>query len=154
MENLTTCKCKGKCKNNRCTCKKNKRPCSDACKCKDCQNPYNGVDVENLHICTLDNIEAYKKADKSVLKMEIELPCECEKVAVELLVRAEGYDCSVCEENYYYSICREDVAQDSTTWHCEDCGTCRHWREWHCDTCKRCTYGVTLPCNGCGAFAH
>ena len=67
VKETTTCKCKGKCQNNRCVCKKNRQPCSKECKCKDCQNPYNGVKVEELHICTLDNIETYKKASKENL---------------------------------------------------------------------------------------
>lgn len=151
MENTTTCKCKGKCKNNRCACKKNRRPCSEDCQCKDCQNPYNGIKVEELHTCTLDNIISYKEASKEQLQRKVELPCGCEEVEIELLLRAEGYDCSECSENYYYSICWDDVAQDSTTWHCEICRTCRDWREWHCDNCNKCTYGVTMACEHCGA---
>ena len=144
-----TCKCKGKCKNNRCACKKNRRPCSEDCKCQDCQNPYNGINVEELHICTLDNIQAYKNADEATLKTMVALPCGCEEAPIDLLLRTKGYDCSKCNENYYYSICWEDVAQDSTTWHCEICRTCRDWREWHCPNCNKCTYGVTLPCQNC-----
>ncbi len=149
MEKHTVCKCKGKCENNRCKCKKNRQPCSEDCKCEGCKNPYNGVDVDNLHICTLDAIEQYKKLTPEVLNKKYELPCECEKVALKDLL--DDYSCSKCEEVYYFSFCWVDIVQDSTTWHCEDCRACRNWREWHCENCNKCTYGVTLPCEGCGA---
>lgn len=149
METKTTCNCKGQCKNNRCACRKNRQPCSENCNCKNCQNPYNGVDVEGMHICTLDAIEVYKAVTEAQLNELIELPCGCEEVAVKDLI--DDYDCSECGEAYYYSFCWGEVAQDSTTWHCEICKTCRDWREWHCDNCNKCTYGVTLPCENCGA---
>jgi len=147
----TTCKCKGKCKNNRCACRKNKRPCSKECKCQDCQNPYNGVDVEKLSPCTLDNIEKYLRYSKEKLERKVELPCGCEEVEIGVMLEEGEYTCSKCDEYYYYSICWGDVAQDNCSWHCEVCRTCRDWREWHCDNCNKCTYGVSSPCEHCGS---
>jgi len=136
MEEKTQCNCKGKCKNNRCSCKKNRQPCSEECNCKDCQNPYNGVEVEGMHICSLDSVEQYKNLTEKELNTVHPLPCE--------------YSCSKCGEVYYFSFCWHEIAQDNCTWHCEVCKTCRDWREWHCENCNKCTYGVTLPCDTCG----
>ncbi len=147
----TSCKCKGQCKNNRCSCRKNRQPCSEDCKCKNCTNPYNGVAVEKLHICVLDNIETYKELTQEHFDYEYELPCECEKVPLKDILN--GYSCSKCSEYYYMSFCWSEVAQDSTTWHCDICKTCRDWREWHCPNCNRCTYGISLPCSRCGSHS-
>lgn len=149
MENKTTCKCKGKCQNNRCTCRKNRKPCTKECKCEDCQNPYNGVDVEGIHICILDAIDIYKKLTEADLNQLYELPCECEKVALKDAL--DEFSCSKCDEIYYFSFCWGEIVQDSTTWHCEVCKSCRDWREWHCENCNKCTYGVTIPCEHCGS---
>ena len=148
IEEKSRCNCKGKCKNNRCACKKNRKPCSEECNCKDCQNPYNGVTVEGMHICSLDSVEIYKELSESQLNELHELPCECEKVPFKDLLNE--YSCSVCDEIYYYSFCWDTVAQEDCTWHCEICKTCRDWREWHCDNCNKCTYGITQPCAYCG----
>jgi len=150
MEEVKTqCNCKGKCKNNRCLCRKNRRPCSEDCKCQDCQNPYNGVDVEGLSICSLDAIEEYKNLTKEDLAQLVELPCECETVALKDLL-VDEYSCSKCDEIHYYSFCWNQVVQENCTWHCDICKQCRDWREWHCPNCNRCTYGVTFPCENCG----
>lgn len=146
-----TCKCKGQCKNNRCTCKKNRQPCSKNCKCKNCKNPYNGVDVEKLHICALDSIEEYKTLSPKDLEEEFELPCECETVKLKDLLNE--HTCSQCSEVYYISFCWKTIVQEDCTWHCEVCKTCRDWREWHCETCNRCSYGISLPCDGCGGYS-
>lgn len=151
MYDNVKCNCKGKCENNRCACKKHRQPCTEECKCEGCKNPYNGVDVEEMHICSLDAIERYKKLTTRQLNKKYELPCECEKVALKDLLAEEEYSCSKCDEYYYFSFCWDRVVQESVTWHCEDCKKCRDWREWHCDNCNKCTYGVTLPCEGCGA---
>ncbi len=148
QEKPKTCSCKGSCKNNRCQCRKNRTACSPACKCKDCQNPYNGVaNLEDFNICTLDAIDTYKNATDKQLDRKLELPCSCEEVSIRDLIN--GYNCSKCKEEYYFSFCWQGVAQESTTWHCEVCRTCRDWREWHCPDCNKCTYGVTLPCENC-----
>ena len=147
MDTKIKCNCKGNCTSNRCACTKNRQPCTEACKCKDCKNPYNGVEVENLHICTLDAIKKYKKLTQKELEKLYELPCECEQVPLKDLI--DEYNCSDCGEAYYYSFCWNEVAQDACTWHCDICKTCRDWREWHCDNCNKCTYGVSLPCNNC-----
>lgn len=152
MEDKIQCNCKGKCKNNRCSCKKNRKPCAEECNCKDCQNPYNGIIVEGLNICTLDAIEIYKKLTETQLNKLYELPCECEEVALKDVLT--DYSCSKCNEDYYFSFCWGEVAQDSCTWHCDICKECKDWREWHCENCNRCTYGITLPCETCGKGHH
>jgi hypothetical protein len=38
--------CKTGCANNRCACLRNNEPCDEECGCVGCQNPLNGVDVE------------------------------------------------------------------------------------------------------------
>ena len=148
MTKETRCKCKGNCTNNRCACRKNHEGCDESCGCTDCKNPYNGVDTNGLHICTLDAIDTYKKLTPKQLDTLYELPCGCEEVSLKDLL--DDYSCSECGEVYYYSFCWRDVVQDSCSWHCEVCRKCRDWREWHCPNCNRCTYGVTLPCEHCG----
>ena len=54
------CKCKSGCVNRRCACLKNGQACTDECQCQRCQNPLNGVDTENLPMCVIQNIQAYK----------------------------------------------------------------------------------------------
>ena len=151
MEKTVHCNCKSGCKNRRCVCVKNNEPCDDKCGCKDCQNPLNGVDVENLTICAIQNIDIVKKLTEKELNEKWELPCECEKVSLKKLLN--HYSCSKCEEVYWFSFCWNEVVSDSHTWHCEQCKTCRDWREWHCETCNTCSYGVSLPCDGCGAMS-
>ncbi len=149
MEKTVHCKCKSGCVNRRCVCLKNNEPCDEKCKCINCQNPLNGVDVDNLSLCTIQNIDIYKGLSKKALDEKYELPCGCEEVPLRNLL--DNYSCQKCGEVYWYSFCWGDVAQDSCSWHCEICGQCRDWREWHCERCNKCTYGVTLPCEYCGA---
>jgi len=106
------------------------------------------VDIENLSICALQNIEEYSELSKDELEEKYELPCGCEEVPLKKLMG--DYSCSKCGDVYWYSFCWDEVVQDSCTWHCKICGTCRDWREWHCKECNKCTYGVTLPCEYCG----
>jgi hypothetical protein len=148
METIVTCNCKSGCKSRRCACLKNNQPCNEHCGCKTCQNPLNGLDVEALSVCAIQNINFYNKLSKADLATLLELPCGCEKVFLKKLIA--NYTCSKCGEDYWYSFCWSDVVQDSHTWHCEVCGACRDWREWHCDNCNKCTYGVSLPCDYCG----
>ena len=145
MEKTVHCKCKSGCSNRRCVCLRNNEPCDESCGCSNCENPLNGMDVEALSICTIQNIEEYKDLSSDELEEKYELPCGCEQVPLKDLLG--DYICSKCGEVYWYSFCWDEVVQDSCTWHCEICGTCR---DWHCETCNRCTYGVTLPCEGCG----
>ena len=147
MEKETNCNCKSGCTNRRCACLKNNEPCDEACTCVNCQNPLNGVNLEALSVCAIQNIDRYKALSEAELAEEIELPCGCETVPLRNLLG--DYDCQ-CGETWWYSFCWGDVAQDSCTWHCEICGECRDWREWHCERCNKCTYGVTLPCEHCG----
>jgi hypothetical protein len=78
----------------------------------------------------------------------VELPCGCESIEIKNLI--EVYECTQCGENYFYSFCWEEVVQEGDTWHCQDCRTCRDWREWHCKKCNDCAYGLSLPCDSCG----
>jgi hypothetical protein len=149
MEKQVRCSCKTGCANKRCACLKNNEPCDESCTCSDCHNPLNGVEVDDLSICAIQNIEEYKALLEKDLEQEYELPCGCETVPLEYLL--DDYSCQECGETYWYSFCWQEVVQDSTTWHCEICGECRDWREWHCKRCNKCTYGVTLPCEHCGA---
>jgi len=148
MEKNYHCNCKSGCKNNRCACFKKLEPCDDKCGCTDCQNPFNGIDVEKYSTCALQNINIVKALSQEELDEEHELPCGCETVKLKDLLNE--YECKECGTEYWYSFCWNDVAQDDCTWHCEICGECRDWREWHCEKCNKCTYGVTLPCQHCG----
>lgn len=49
----------------------------------------------------------------------------------------------------YYSFCRQDLEQDTCTWHCRICKECKDWRDWHCKGCNRCQYGASIPCHKC-----
>lgn len=149
MKKTVHCKCKSGCRNRRCVCLGNNEPCDEKCLCMDCQNPLNGVDVEKLSICTLQNIEHYRELSEQELEEKYELSCGCEEVALKELLGE--YRCSKCGDVYWYSFCWDEVVQDGLTWHCEICGQCRDWREWHCKRCNKCTYGVTLACEHCGA---
>lgn len=149
MEKQVHCQCKSGCHSKRCACLKNNEPCGELCTCVRCRNPLNGVDVDHLSLCAIQNIDEYKALTEQDLKAEYELPCGCETVLLKDLL--EDHDCRKCGETYWYSFCWHDVVQDSCTWHCGVCGECRDWREWHCERCNKCTYGVTLPCERCGA---
>ena len=149
MEKEVHCNCKSGCRTRRCPCLKNNEPCDENCTCTDCHNPLNGVDVDALSICAIQNIDAYKALSEETLAEEYELPCGCETVPLRQLL--EDYACQECGETYWYAFCWQAVVQDSCTWHCEVCGECRDWREWHCERCNKCTYGLTLPCQHCGA---
>jgi hypothetical protein len=143
------CNCKSGCWSNRCACLKNNEPCDENCGCTDCRNPLNGVDVENLSVCAIQNIETYLALSGEDLAVTYELPCQHESVPLKKLLK--GYYCQECSEAYWYSFCWDTVVQDSCTWHCQVCRQCRDWREWHCEDCDRCTYGVTFPCQHCGS---
>ncbi len=149
MEKDYYCKCRSGCQSNRCQCLKNNEPCGTQCNCKDCKNPLNGVDVKNLSLCAIQNIEKYNELSKEDLSKTYELPCGCEEVTLKKLLKS--YNCSECDEEYWYSFCWENVVQDSCSWHCEECRICRDWREWHCEECNKCTYGVSLPCENCNS---
>ena len=148
MEKEYHCKCKTGCKSNRCVCLKNNEPCDEGCGCVDCQNPLNGVDVEHLSVCAVQNIQAYKALSKRDLEALHELPCG--DVSVPLKALLHKYYCAECAETYWYSFCRGYVVQEGNTWHCEICHRCQDWRVWHCEACNKCTYGLTLPCEHCG----
>ncbi len=148
MEKTVHCKCKTGCNSRRCACLRNNESCDESCRCSNCANPLNGVDIEGLSICAIRHIEAHKNLSDEQLEEKFELPCGCEEVPLKNLLG--NYSCSECDEVYWYSFCWNDVVQDSCTWHCEICGACRDWREWHCEFCNKCTYGVSLPCENCG----
>lgn len=148
MQKEQHCNCKTGCQNNRCGCLRSNEPCDENCGCTNCRNPLNGIDVENLSICAIQNIEEYKALSAEDLEIAYELSCGHESVPLKKLLK--DYQCQECGEAYWYSFCWERVEQDSCTWHCEVCRQCRDWREWHCENCNRCTYGITLPCEYCG----
>ncbi len=151
MEKTVDCKCKSGCENRSCVCLKNNEPCDDDCKCVDCKNPLNGVDISKLSVCSIQNIDIYKDLTEEELNEKYELSCGCEEVPLRDLMG--DYTCRKCGDVYWYSFCWDSAESDGHTWHCEICGQCRDWREWHCKKCNRCTYGVTLPCEHCGAPA-
>ncbi|MDM8529206.1 hypothetical protein QUF58_13505 [Anaerolineales bacterium HSG24] len=149
MSKTARCNCKSGCKNKRCACFKNNEACGNSCSCRNCQNPLNGVDLENLSDCATQNIELLKQLSPQQLEMPLELPCN--HTAVPLKNLLVGYACSGCKEIiYWYSFCWDRVVQDSNSWHCEICNQCRDWKMWHCDRCNKCSYGMTLPCENCG----
>lgn len=148
MEKEFHCNCKTGCRSYRCKCLKNNEPCDDKCRCSNCENPLNGVDVEGLSVCAIQNINAYKDLTPKDLSKRLQLPCEHERVPLSALIG--HYSCKKCGEAYWYSFCWGEVVQDSCTWHCDICHACRDWREWHCPECNKCTYGVSLPCENCG----
>jgi hypothetical protein len=142
------CGCTTGCDTYRCSCLKYNEPCDETCGCVGCRNPLNGVDVENLTVCAIQNIYRVKALTDEELEQRCELPCGHESVPRrDLLGR---HMCEECGEYYWYSFCWEWVVQDSCSWHCEACHMCRDWREWHCEVCGKCTYGVTMPCEHCG----
>jgi hypothetical protein len=148
MEKVYHCNCTTGCDTYRCSCLKHNEPCDEDCGCVDCRNPLNGLDVDNLSICAIQNIDAVKALTDEELKERYDLPCGHESVPLKDLLG--DYYCNECSECYWYSFCWERVVQDSCSWHCEICHACRDWREWHCGVCNKCTYGVTLPCEHCG----
>lgn len=143
------CNCQSGCQNKRCICLKNNKPCDSNCGCINCRNPLNGVDVDNLSICAIQNLKAYKALDAKDLGVAYELPCGHESVQLFRLLKE--YACLECGEVYWYSFCWMSVEQESCTWHCSVCGQCRDWREWHCKNCNKCTYGISRPCEHCGS---
>ena len=62
------CSCKSGCRTKRCICFKNNEPCDDECGCKKCENPLNGIDVEKLSDCAIQNIKIYKTLTKEELE--------------------------------------------------------------------------------------
>ncbi len=148
MTKYERCNCKSGCQSKHCVCLKNNEPCDEDCACTNCSNPLNGVDIDQLSTCAIQNIKAYKALSAKDLSKTYDLPCGDESVPLEKLLK--GYECPGCKGEYWYSFCWGHVAQDDNSWHCEICNQCRDWREWHCDNCNNCTYGVTLPCEYCG----
>ena len=104
--------------------------------------------LPSLTDCALRHQKKWKAFSPKQLKKTYDLPCGCEKVSLEDLL--DSYECSDCSEGYFYSFCYDEVMDEQSIWHCNDCRTCREDREWHCKTCNKCTYGLTLPCDGCG----
>lgn len=85
MDKTVHCKCKSGCHSKQCVCLKHTEPCDDKCSCINCKNPLNGVDIDNLSLCAIQNIEKYKKLSKEKLGEKHELPCGCEEVALKIL---------------------------------------------------------------------
>lgn len=150
VKQTDSCQCKGRCDSRRCKCLKNGRPCSDDCKCVDCKNPLNGMDVSKMSDCAIGNAEVVRSLTTDELAALIPLPCGHDPAPLSQLIG--GFQCAGCKgEQYFYSFCYKAAEQESCTWHCSVCRTCRDWREWHCETCNRCTYGQSLPCDRCNS---
>ena len=86
MGKTVHCKCKSGCSNRRCVCLRNNEPCDESCGCSNCENPLNGMDVEALSICTIQNIEEYKNLSSDELEEKYKLPCGCEQVPLKDLL--------------------------------------------------------------------
>ncbi len=69
------CNCKTGCHNRRCSCLKNSESCDEQCGCVNCENPLNGMDVEKLSVCAIQNIAIVKALSDKELAMTFELPC-------------------------------------------------------------------------------
>ena len=91
----------------------------------------NGVDLENLTLCAIQNVKACKALSDEELAQLHALPCGDSNVPLAKLLTK--YLCRKCKEEYWYSFCWKTVAQDNCTWHCDDCQRCRDWRVWHCE---------------------
>ena len=144
---IETCGCKSGCNTRRCACFREGEPCKEGCRCSNCRNPLNGLDVGAMSDCAIANVEEYRALTEAQLAKKLELPCEHERVPLRKLLGE--YECSGCGEDYWYSFCWGTVVQDNCTWHCRPCGSCRDWREWHCADCNLCTYGISHPCEHC-----
>jgi len=106
------------------------------------------ISTDDLTECALGHIKKIRTLTKKQREKLYELPCGCEEVPLKDLL--SDYECSECEETYFYSFCWKNVVQENETWHCNACGTCRDLSEWHCESCNICTYGISLPCEECG----
>jgi hypothetical protein len=80
----------------------NNQSCGEQCGCEAYQNPLNGLDVEALSVCAIQNIQSYKKLSKAELDALLELPCGCKKVFLKKLIGS--YTCLKCNEDYWYSL--------------------------------------------------
>jgi hypothetical protein len=98
--------------------------------------------------CAVAHLRPIAKLTKEQLQQEYKLPCGCEKIT--LLELIQGYACSGCDEDYFYSFCQKAVVESNNTWHCVTCGDCKEASERHCKFCNKCSYGLTLPCENCG----
>ena len=70
------CQCKSGCANRRCACLKSGQSCTEDCRCQQCQNPLNGMDVEHCSMCLIQNIHTYKALSQDELDETYALPCE------------------------------------------------------------------------------
>lgn len=143
-----SCRCRSGCESRRCACLKATRACGEGCRCEGCRNPLEGLEVDTLSACAIAHAARVKQLSAGELAQRVELPCGHAAAMGDVLGL---HECEECETACWYSFCWMETAEESQTWHCERCGTCRDWREWHCETCNRCTYGVTFPCDHCGA---
>lgn len=71
MDRTVHCKCKSGCDTRRCVCLRNNEPCDESCGCFNCVNPLNGVDMDTLSICAIQNIEEYKGLSNDELQKKI-----------------------------------------------------------------------------------
>ena len=114
MEKTVTCNCKTGCRTGRCKCLRGNEPCGDACGCIDCANPLNGVDVDQLSLCAIQNITRVRALTEAELAAPVEMPCGHGPVVLKQLLK--GYHCPGCDDElYWYSFCYNAVVQDSCT---------------------------------------
>ncbi|MCP3996013.1 MAG: hypothetical protein GY722_13270 [bacterium] len=69
------CRCRSGCTTRRCSCLKAGRSCSSTCACTNCANPLNGIDVDSLSICAIQNIRTVKGLSEAALAELVPLPC-------------------------------------------------------------------------------
>ncbi len=108
----------------------------------------NMLNLDQLTDCARQHLKKIIALTEGALAKKYELPCGCESATLKDLLY--GYECVECGEQYFYSFCWKEVAQENDTWHCNICGKCRDASEWHCKRCNKCTYGLTLECEHCG----
>jgi hypothetical protein len=60
LRDVSVCQCKSGCNSRRCACLKTGKSCTKERQCHQCQNPLNGLDVEDFPRCLPQNIQAYQ----------------------------------------------------------------------------------------------
>lgn len=150
MKQSPSCQCSSSCQTKRCPCVKSGHVCNEQCQCQNCKNPFNQREyLEQFNHCARAHLKIVSELSDVRLKKQYKLPCGCGRASLQDLLGE--YGCHGCDEVYYYSFCLNEVVDDNSMWHCDDCGTCREDSEWHCKHCNTCTWGVTLECENCGS---
>jgi len=153
-----SCSCgagSGQCSGKACLCTKEGLWCGDKCRCQGgCVNPIN----QKLTPCARQALILPSQAPKTpshddLLPTELDkvvrLPCRCSSVVLRQLT--SPCECAECGHIFCYSFCYKSIVSVDTTWHCEECGLCRDYREIHCKICETCSY--TNEDGGCRSCA-